>query len=210
MTDEQLHDIVYIDGPNWHLDVTRGEAYIRKSEYDRLRRENETLREVEGYIQAAREYRQANGEKANISTAAVERLLDGVTAGPWRSRKRGDADDYVYGFEYFLLSPSYGVVGYWTGHKDNHKEERWCLTEADSAFIAASRDLVPALLADRDRLAAEVERLREALRVERHASTILIETLVELRDEPYIESEGNSEAAAKALKAHAARREGEA
>ena len=37
MTEEQLPDIVYIDGPNWHLDVTRGEAYIRKSEYDRER-----------------------------------------------------------------------------------------------------------------------------------------------------------------------------
>lgn len=49
----------------------------------------------------------------------------------------------------------------------------FCATVAE-AVIAASRDLVPALIADRDRLAAEVERLTDALkfREEMHESAM--------------------------------------
>ena len=92
----------------------------------------------------------------DTSTEAVERLLDGVTPGDWSSYSDDDDPDCPAGFQYFLHSSKYGCVGYWTGHKDNHKDERWYLTEADARFIAAARTLVPALLKERDEARALV------------------------------------------------------
>lgn len=81
----------------------------------------------------------------DISTAAVERLMDGVTDGPWVREAQG-----VY------HSNGHGLVA----HLKAHEWQRdWPTLERDARFIAASRDLVPALLADRDLLAAEVARL---------------------------------------------------
>lgn len=80
--------------------------------------------------------------ETDISTAAVERLLDGVTAGPWHVE-----DDWnVHCGSHSVMHGSIHVV--------SDAE-----SEANANFTAASRDLVPALLADRDRLAAEVARL---------------------------------------------------
>lgn len=67
------------------------------------------------------------------------------TPGPWMAVKKAEGDDYVYGFDFFLSSPSYGCVGYWIGGKDNHKDERWCLTEHDANLISAAPDLYDAL-----------------------------------------------------------------
>lgn len=68
----------------------------------------------------------------DTSTEAVERLMDGVTPGPWA----GD--------------PRFSTIV--AGEK--------CIAEvftsdADASFITAARDLVPALLAERDALKAE-------------------------------------------------------
>lgn len=91
----------------------------------------------------------------DTSTEAVERLLDGVTPGPWRMD---------------TVITSCGVchkIGPWP-HKWRHGiEMSACIyddyppslegtdnMQANASFIAAARDLVPALLAERDALAA--------------------------------------------------------
>lgn len=84
--------------------------------------------------------------ETDISTAAVERLLDGVTAGPWH-------------YEPTTFTAAWGPDGSLVHYTQNTTTQ----SPHNARFIAASRDLVPALLADRDRLAAEVARLTEAL-----------------------------------------------
>lgn len=70
----------------------------------------------------------------DTSTEAVERLLDGVTPGPWTLRLAYDDDRAVIDGTGFPVA--YDVAS------------------ADRRFIATARDLVPALLAERDALAA--------------------------------------------------------
>ena len=89
----------------------------------------------------------------------LEKLLAEVTPGEWKARKKTEQEDYIYGFDWYHYSDQYGVVGYWTGHKDNHKEERWCLTEADARLIA----MAPALA----RKVIAAEKLADALRITR-------------------------------------------
>lgn len=86
------------------------------------------------------------------TTEQLKDLLAKVTPGEWKARHKRPDEDQVYGFDWYHYSDQYGIVGYWTGHKGNHKEERWCLSEHDATLIA----LAPTL-------AAEVVRLREAL-----------------------------------------------
>lgn len=133
--------------------------------------------------------------ETDISTAAVERLLDGVTAGPWGIRQgRGIiSDDWEMVGENNAVVFDCTCVDYDGGGDPP--------SDADACFIAASRDLVPALLADRDRLAAEVARLLAAL--------------VEIDNSPspdrwVPEYQNCRDVAGVALAAHAARREGEA
>ena len=77
----------------------------------------------------------------DTSTAAIERLMDGVTPGPWELRGRQTVG-----------------IGVNTVAKCGWKNGR-----KDAPFIAAARDLVPTLAAERDTLRAEVERLRGIL-----------------------------------------------
>lgn len=72
----------------------------------------------------------------DTSTEAVTKLLDGVTPGPWRV-------DPLYAT---IVSGAKSIAEVFT-------------SDADYRFIAASRDLVPALLDERDALKAEVDRL---------------------------------------------------
>ena len=72
----------------------------------------------------------------DTSTAAVERLMDGVTEG-WRDAK--DDNDCVFN------SDGLPVAFY--------------VPPRDRAFIAAARDLVPALAAERDALRAVLTKL---------------------------------------------------
>jgi len=78
----------------------------------------------------------------DTSREEVMRLLDGVTPGPWTPVAAGQADDLN---EVVVYRPEFKSVADAEG--------------ANARFIAASRDLVPALLAERDRLADEVARL---------------------------------------------------
>lgn len=87
----------------------------------------------------------------DTSAEAVAKLLDGVTPGPW------DAEYDDYGQEIWFGGEGYGT---WTvgpcfigGDGDDPDLAR--IMDADARFIAAARDLVPALLAERDALRKE-------------------------------------------------------
>jgi hypothetical protein len=87
----------------------------------------------------------------DTSTEAIEALLKDVTPGPWGRNTRAQVgpvsqeDDQSYG----MICDSVCELDY---------SDHW---EADSHFIAAARELVPALLAERDALKAENERLKD-------------------------------------------------
>jgi hypothetical protein len=83
--------------------------------------------------------------KIDTSTEAVEALLKDVTQGPWEGRMCLGIPADVCDF---------GVISLKTGIETTRT---WGLD--DAYFIAASRELVPALLVERDALQAEVERL---------------------------------------------------
>ncbi|MDB6178974.1 hypothetical protein PAF17_15895 [Paracoccus sp. Z330] len=86
----------------------------------------------------------------------LQKLLDAATPGEWKARKKNSDEDPIYGFDWYHYSDQHGVVGYWTGHKDNHKEERWCLSEADARLIALAPSLARQVIEQQD----EIERLR--------------------------------------------------
>lgn len=82
----------------------------------------------------------------DTSTEAVTKLLDGVSKGPWRV-------EYKHGTTCLMMGDSCQMC--------NETYYPWVpANERDWHFIAAARDLVPALLAERDALKAEVERLK--------------------------------------------------
>lgn len=80
----------------------------------------------------------------DTSTAAIAALMDGVTPGPWNFKHVILCVDDDVGFEIASVD---GCV-----HDEN-------VVIANGAFIAASRELVPALAAERDALKAEVDLL---------------------------------------------------
>lgn len=92
----------------------------------------------------------------DTSREAVERLLDGVTPGPWGSRP----DDEIQGAH--VIHGGYYEIALFTGGYPEAAK--------DLAFIAAARDLVPALLAS-----AEAAEAREqlAIRQKNSAETLL-------------------------------------
>lgn len=88
----------------------------------------------------------------NILAVATDERETAWTPGPWLASKASADDDHVSGFEWYLYAPNFGAVGYWTGHKSHHKDERWFLSEADANLIAAAPDLYEALEEIRDML----------------------------------------------------------
>jgi hypothetical protein len=74
----------------------------------------------------------------DTSTEAVERLLDGVTPGPWKI----DAANCIY-----AGSPDAGT---------RYDVARCVFFDGDASFTVAARDLVPALLKERDDLRAKM------------------------------------------------------
>lgn len=89
----------------------------------------------------------------DTSREAVERILDGVTEGPWESESGHEQQN--------------GQL-YWqvTDGRDAIMQNQFCWCQGDQAanarFIAAARELVPVLLAERDAALAEVARLSHA------------------------------------------------
>lgn len=96
-------------------------------------------------------------DKIDTSTAAIAKLLDGVTPGPWR-----------------VDGPSWNQI-IWSSH-----DNRVCFMAhsngmdvdrdlAAASFIAAARALVPALMAERDDLRAKLDAAVKALEKLHHA-----------------------------------------
>lgn len=83
----------------------------------------------------------------DTSREAVERLLEGVTPGPWEA----DGPNWNQ-----IIWSSAGNRVCFMAHSNGLDVAR---DTATARFIAASRDLVPALLAERDAALAEVSRL---------------------------------------------------
>lgn len=65
------------------------------------------------------------------------------TPGPWVALK---AEQAVHEQDYYIASER-GVVGYWKGGKSWHDDDKWVLTEADARLMAASPELLEALVA---------------------------------------------------------------
>lgn len=102
----------------------------------------------------------------DTSREAVERLLDGVTEGPWAWEENHPLNACV---SVTTKSDAGWTIGIATlyGYSDDvptptEPDEPWGdhpIRRADARFISASRELVPALLAERDAALAEVARL---------------------------------------------------
>lgn len=101
----------------------------------------------------------------DTSTEAVTKLLDGVTPGPWGA----EYDDY--GEEIWFGGEGCGTwtVGPCFIGGDGHDPDLARIMDADARFIAAARDLVPALLTERDALQRENENLRQ---IERNVQAV--------------------------------------
>lgn len=96
-----------------------------------------------------------------ISTEELSSTLEQATPGPWFVGSSVDDEDSPWTHPAHLFSKTYGAVGYWTGHKQNHKDERWYLTEADAKLIASSHSLAAEVLSSRARIEALEAALRE-------------------------------------------------
>lgn len=92
----------------------------------------------------------------DISKEAVERLLDGVTPGPWAAG-RGDMQTYIDGVPSKWIYAGEQYVAVASGKINGS----WGEVMANARFIAAARDLVPALAAEAAALRDEVARLRK-------------------------------------------------
>jgi hypothetical protein len=95
----------------------------------------------------------------DTSTEAVERLLDGVTPGPWRWHN--DAGDWY-------LAP-----GVWVAWGTDGTPGGDVIDRANSRFIASSRDLVPALLAERDAALARASEAENKASSAQHSVAVL-------------------------------------
>ena len=101
----------------------------------------------------------------DTSTAAVTKLLDGVTPGPWGAEYEDYGEEIWFGGEgcgTWTVGPCFIGGG-------GHDTDLARIMDADARFIAAARDLVPALLAERDALRRENENLRQ---IERNVQAV--------------------------------------
>lgn len=86
----------------------------------------------------------------DTSTKAVTAFLEGVTPGPWVTVE--ESEGHGWGVSWRIVQ---------SGNWLNDIAEM--VNEQDARFIAAARELVPALLAERDRIAAQVVQLQREL-----------------------------------------------
>ena len=110
----------------------------------------------------------------DTSTQAVTALLDGVTAGPWAlcaHLSKPNENGCTCGYRGVIYAGDSDFAICQPGHDpapigEEGTEPPRLPRNAEilnSRFIAAARDLVPALLAERDALAADVARLTAQL-----------------------------------------------
>jgi hypothetical protein len=111
----------------------------------------------------------------DITPENVERMLEGVTEGPWRSDSAFCRDNQA---RRVALPDRFGVpsatiaecVENWHEAEEyNEPRVSWKEAEANARFIAYARQAVPALAAERDALAvrlAEVEAERDEERIQ--------------------------------------------
>ena len=100
--------------------------------------------------------------KPDTSPEAIAALMDGVTEGPWDLRT--------------LENFGWNVVSYKGGNKFDIVRVAKSSDEANARFIAAARDLVPAL-------AAENEKLRAVIKFLQDLDAISVAAVLELTDE---------------------------
>lgn len=103
----------------------------------------------------------------DTSKEAVEALLTEATEGPWqiRMRRHEDGETSYVVMQHFRTGVAVDPRGYWAdGYSPTTDEDGYFQPDANmdcsqfrvanALFMAAARDLVPALLAERDRLRA--------------------------------------------------------
>ena len=110
----------------------------------------------------------------------LRKLAAGATPGPWVWRLPTVPLDGPYA-DGFVEAPKrlsqhgYNIQVLGEDHGDG--DHPYTTYRQDCAFIAAAREAVPALLDERDRLAAEVVALREALRLHLQAELGLFDAI---------------------------------
>lgn len=96
----------------------------------------------------------------------LRQLADAATPGPWKlgepQWRRGPWPG-TPSYKQPVTHPHGTVCNTYRGVWVDVNKGLVCTDDPDGAFIAAAREAVPALLDDRDRLAAEVVALREAI-----------------------------------------------
>lgn len=110
----------------------------------------------------------------DTSTEAVERLMDGVTPGPWTEH---DAGNHPY---VFVCGPD---QLYYNGEVKDKPLVAYVTGVGaikNRAFIAAARDLVPALLKERDDLRAKLGKF-EAMTMLDFANYLTTKSIAEIK-----------------------------
>lgn len=101
-------------------------------------------------------------EKIDTSAEAVAAMLEGLTPGPWSTDTITGSDPN--GDEWETDIEVYSASGKFIhGHDIGYSDETDAEIKYNASFIAAARELVPVIAAERDALRAENERLTEKL-----------------------------------------------
>lgn len=116
----------------------------------------------------------------DTSTEAVKALLHGVTAGPWTFEREAEPEDEHP--RHFVCHPLTECDATTVCNLEPSRAETEAQRNANARFIAAARDLVPALLSERDDLRAKLDAAVDGLR---KLSTL---APVEKPPEPYDEN----------------------
>lgn len=94
----------------------------------------------------------------DTSTAAVTALLDGVTPGPWRVMQPPNWIVDPRGMDLAHIRGWGFLTGKGHQHGGMDPKAAGDQMDANARFIAAARDLVPALMSERDAAIARAER----------------------------------------------------